>query len=97
MGKFCLSYKRIENVCNSTSKKSKRSFFKEAAKHGTIISRKYINTVQPFLSNKSCVFNDFITIDQDEDQISTEQELVKLFNEHYTNIRRNSSGKNAYH
>ena len=70
MGKFYLSYKRIENVYNSTSKKSKRSFFKEAAKHGTIISRKYINT---------------------------EQELVKLFNEHYTNIRRNSSGKNVYH
>ena len=36
-----ISYKRIENVCNSISKKSKRSFFKEVVKHGIITSRKY--------------------------------------------------------
>ena len=49
-------------------------------------SKKFRRTVKPFLTNNSCISNEFIGIQNDGNLISNEQELVELFNEHYINI-----------
>ena len=48
---------------------------------------------QAFLTNKSCISNNFISVEQDGDLISNEKELVKLFNQNYINTVETSSGK----
>ena len=42
-------------------------------------NKKFWSTVKPFLTNKGCISNDFISVDKDGDLISNEKELVKPF------------------
>ena len=51
------------------------------------------STVKPFLTNKGCISNDFISVEKDGDLISTEKELSEPFKQNYINIKENSSGK----
>ena len=79
-----ISYKRTKNKCNPLTKKTKRNFFKEAEKGGTMTSKKFWHTVKPFLTNNGCISNDFIGIENEGNLICNEEELMELFNEHYT-------------
>ena len=55
-------------------------------------NKKFWNTVKPFLTNKGCISNDFISIEKDGELISNEKELVELFNGNFINIVENTSG-----
>ena len=76
-----VSYKKSKNRCNSLTKKAKKIFFKEATKDGIMSNKKFWSTVKPFLTNKDCISNDFISAEKDDDLISNEKELVELFNQ----------------
>ena len=84
-----VSYKKSKNKCNSLTKKSK----KKATKDEIMSNEKFQSTVKPFLTNKGCISNDFISVEKDGDLISNEKELVELFNQNHINIIENSSGK----
>ena len=56
-------------------------------------NKKFWGTVKPFLTNKGCVSDDFISIEKGGELISNEKELVEIFNENYINIVEKSSGK----
>ena len=56
-------------------------------------NKKFWSTVKPFLTNKGCISNDFISVEKDGDLISNGKELVELFNQNYIKIVENSSGK----
>ena len=88
-----ISYKGTKNKCNSLTKEAKRDFFKEATKDGIMTSKKFSCTVKPFLINNGCISNDFIGIENEGNLTCNEQELVKLFHEHYINIVEKLSGK----
>ena len=56
-------------------------------------NKKFWSTVKPFLTNKGCISNDFVSLEKDGDLICNEKELVEFFNQNYLNIVENSSGK----
>ena len=85
-----VSYKKSKSKCNLLTKKAKKIFFKEAPKDGLLSNKKFWSTVKPFLSNRGCISNDFISIEKDGDLIRNEKELVELFNQNYINIVKNS-------
>ena len=88
-----VSHKKSKNKCNSLTRKAKKLFFKKATKDGIMTNKKFWSTVKPFLTNKGCISNDFISIEKDGELISNEKELVEIFNENYINIVEKSSGK----
>ena len=56
-------------------------------------NKKFWGTITPFLTNKGCISDDFVSIEKDGELISNEKELVEIFNENYINIVEKSSGK----
>ena len=48
--------------------------------------------MKPFVTNKSCLDNSDIMLTGDNDMITNDNRLAKLFNEHYINIIERSSG-----
>ena len=44
-------------------------------------SKKFWSTVKPFLFNKGCTLNDFISVKKVGGLISNDKELVELFNQ----------------
>ena len=78
-----ISYKRIKNKCNSSTKKVERNFFKEATKDGIMTSKTFWRTIKLFLTNNGCIYNYSIGIENDCNLIRNEQELEELFNEHH--------------
>ena len=56
-------------------------------------NKRFWSTVKPFLTNKGCISNDFISAEKDRGLIINEKELMKLFNQNYTNIVEKSAGK----
>ena len=58
-------------------------------------NKKFWGTVKPFLTNKGCISDDFISIEKDGELISNEKELVEIVNENYIKIVENSSGKKS--
>ena len=57
-------------------------------------NKRFWSTVKPFLTNKGCISNDFISVEKDGNLISNEKELVELCNQNYISIVENSPGKN---
>ena len=55
-------------------------------------NKRFWSTAKPFLTNKGCISNDFISTEKDGELISNEKELVEPFNENYINIVENTSG-----
>ena len=94
MGKLGI-YKKCKNKCNSLTKTPKRIYFKGAEKDRITSNNKFWSTVKPFLTNKDCISNYFINVEKDGDLISNEKELVKILNQNYKNIIRNSSRNKA--
>ena len=78
-----VSYKKSKNKCNSLTKKAKKIFFKEATKDGIMSNKKFWSTAKPFITNKGCISNDFISVEKDGDLMSNEKETVELFNQNY--------------
>ena len=88
-----VSHKKFKNICNSLTKKAKEIYFKEATKNGIMTNKNFWGTVKPFLTNKGCISDDFISIEKDGQLISNEKELVEIFNENYINTVEKSSGR----
>ena len=64
-------------------------------------NREFWKTMKPFLTNKVCLDNSDIMLRDDNEIITDDKHLVKLFNDHYINIVERSSGlkpeKIVYH
>ena len=73
-------YKNSKNKCNSLTKKAKKILFKETTKDRLMPNKKFWSTLKPFLTNKVCISNDFVSVEKDGALISNEKELVELFN-----------------
>ena len=58
-------------------------------------NKQFWNLVKPFLTNKSPLSSDYITIKDKEKFIDDEKKLVEIFNNYYINIVEKTSGKSA--
>ena len=88
-----LDYQKARKICNKLNKNAKKSFFKRATEGSGVSNKKFWNVVKPFLTNKGSFGEDLITIEKDNQLIYDKKVLAELFNEHYVNIVKNSSGK----
>ena len=86
-----VAYKKAKNKCNPLTRKAKKKFFKEAAK-SRMSNGTFWKTAKPFLTNKGCMTNDWISIEKDGDIIRDEKLFVELFNENFINIVEISPG-----
>ena len=59
---------------------------------GISSSKQFWDFVKQFLTNKSCMSNDFISIWNGDAFIDKESELVEMFSTHYINIVEKTSG-----
>ena len=57
-----LNYKKIKNKCNSLTKKAKKKYFQNVSNQNSSTSKKFWNTVKPFMTNKGAISNENIII-----------------------------------
>ena len=84
-------YKSQGNKCVSIRKKSMKQYFSNITSKGTVTNREFWKTMKPFLTNKGCLDNSDIMLRGDNEMITDDKRLAKLFNEHYINIIERSS------
>ena len=85
-------YKRQRNKCFSIRKKSMKQYFFNNTSKGTVTNREFWKTMKLFLLSKGCFDNSDIMLRGDNEMITDDKRLAKLFNEHYINIIERSSG-----
>ena len=54
--------KKVKNKCNSICRKSKMKYLKRSTGKKISSNKQFWNFVKPFLANKGCMSNDFISI-----------------------------------
>ena len=84
--------KKQRKKCVKLRKKSIKLYFSKITQNGIVINKKFWKVIKPFLTNKSCIDGNEISIVNGDEIISDEKELVKTFNEHYINIVERSCG-----
>ena len=87
-----VNMKKIKNKCNSTCRKSKIKYLKRSTEKGISSSKQFWNFVKPFLTNKGCMSNDFISVRNGDVFVDKESKLVEIFNSHHINIVEKTSG-----
>ena len=55
-------------------------------------NKEFWKTIKPFLTNKGCLENSEIMLINDDEMVTDDKTLAKIFNEHYINIVERSSG-----
>ena len=55
-------------------------------------NKEFWKTIKPFLTNKGCLENSDIMLINDDEMVTDDKTLAKIFNEHYINIVERSSG-----
>ena len=86
-----VNLKKRKNQCNSICRKSKKKYLRRSREKGISSSNLFWNFVKPFLTNKGCTSNDFISIKNGDAFIEKESKLVEKFNSHFINIAQKTS------
>ena len=85
-------YKKQRNKCVNLRKKAVKIYFKNITESGIMENKLFWKTMKPFVTNKSGISNDNITIVDNERIITDDKELATMLNNHYINIVEKSSG-----
>ena len=88
-----LAMKIMKNKCNSRCKKAKIQYFKKCTSKNSSNNKQFWNFVKPFLTNKSSLSSDSVTIKEKDKFFDDEKELTEIFNNYYINIVEKTSGK----
>ena len=84
----------IENEkLNVPQFQSIRNCFNKIANENIVINRTFWKIIKPFITNKGHLENAEIMLIQGKNIISTENELVKVFNKYFTNIEESGGQK----
>ena len=81
-----VNMKKIKNKCNPICRKSKTKYLKRSTEKRISSSKQFWNFVKPFLTNKDCMSNDFISFRNGDVFIDKKSKLVEMFNSYYINI-----------
>ena len=74
-------------------KRQRHNIFKKCTSKNSSNNKQFWDSVKPFLTNKSSLSSDSITINDKDRFIDDEEELVKIFNNYLINIVEKTSGK----
>ena len=84
--------KKQRNKCVSIKKKSMKQYFSNITSKGIVTNREFWKTMKPFLTYKGCLNNSDIMLRSDNEMMTDDNRLEKLFKEYYINIVERSSG-----
>ena len=86
--------KKMKNRCNSICRKFKIKYVKRSTEKGISSSKEFCNFVKPFLTNKSCMSNDFILFRNGDAESDSDKkrQLVEMFNTNYIDKVEKTSG-----
>ena len=88
-----LAMKSMKNKCNSLCKNVKTQYFKKCVSKNSSNNKQFWDLVNPFLTNKSSLSSDSITVKDKDRFFNDEKELVEIFNNYYKNNVEKTSGK----
>ena len=80
-----VAYKKQRNICVKLLRKTKKDFFNNLDVKRVTDNKKFWKTVKPCLTDKT-LKEERITITENEKVVSDNRELVKIFNEYFSNI-----------
>ncbi len=86
-------FKRQINFCTYLNMKSKKQEFEKASQNFKTSSKQFYKLIQPLLSKKGNMEKSDITLVENEHIITSEKEIVNIFNNYYINIVELTSGK----
>ena len=78
----------------SQSVKRIRNYINEIANGNIVANRNFWKIIKPFLSNRGHLENVDIMLNRNNNIVCNDNELVKVFNEHYINIIEKSGDEN---
>ena len=87
-----VNIKMMQNKSNSICRKSKIKYLRRSTENGFSTSKQFQNFIKPFLTNKDCLRNYFISIRNGNAFIDKESKLVEMYNSYYINIVEKTSG-----
>ena len=87
-----LNYQKSKSHCKKTGYSVKRKHFQKVTENGIMTSKKFWDTVKPILTNKGGTNGNVIILEENGKLISKEEELVEIFNDHYINIVKTTTG-----
>ena len=70
-----LAFKKAKNKCTSINKKTKKDYFKGAAKYGVMTNKEFWKKLKPFLTNEGGFLEDKINIEVNDDVVSDKKSL----------------------
>ena len=86
-----VNMKKMKHKCSSVCRESKIKYLKRSTEKGISSRKQFWKLVKPFLTNKSCMGNDFISIRNGDAFIDKESNTVEMFNSHCINIAQKMS------
>ena len=87
------AYKAQRNKCISIRRKSIRDHFPSLCDNGSIPTKRFWESVKPFLSDKSSHGNENHTLLENGKLIEDHREISEIFNDHYIKVIENITGK----
>ena len=87
-----LDLQNIKKKCKSLAKKAKHEHFNKVLSNNNMTNKDFWKLVKPALSDKNCDFGSTIILNEDGILVSSEKELVEIFNSHYVKIVENTTG-----
>ena len=83
-----VAYKKQRNICAKLLWKTEKDFFNDLDVDRVTDNKQFWKTVKPCLTDKT-LKDERITLIDNEKVVSDEKELVKIFNEYFSNIVSN--------
>ena len=83
-----VAYKKQRNICVKLLRKTEKDFFNNLDVDRVTDNKQFWKTVKPCLTDKT-LKDKRITLIDNEKVVSDEKELVKIFNEYFSNIVSN--------
>ena len=90
------AYKKQINICVSLRRKCKKNYLKKLTETGLTTNKSFWKFMKQFLTNKGFTGNNDITLIHQNQIISGEKQLTKLFNSYYINIVEKSSDTKTF-
>ena len=90
-----MAYKKERNFCVFLRRRCMKNYLKKLTEKGLTTNKSFWKLMKPFLTNKSFIGNNNITLIHKNKIIFGEKQLTKLFNSNYINIVEKSSDTKA--
>ena len=78
-----IKYKKQRNICVNLRKKAIKQHLNKITEGGVMDNKMFWQTIKPFITNKSGLSNNSITLIRNNSIVTDEKILTSIFNNHY--------------